>query len=357
MAPDHVDCERLERAVAAFLTYQAAVKHASSHTVQAYRRDLMQFVSYLRSGTAGEAGRAGGEMRPVHIRGFMAHQAARGLSRPSVARKLSCLRTFFRHACLEGTYQADPTAAVRSPKLPRRLPRPLTQPEAARLLDGQPSSRHRWELIERDVAILETLYGGGVRASELVGLDLRDLDLARGMLKVMGKGSKERLVPVGQKAIAALDRYLRHGRPELLRKRSGPGSGPPGGQAVFLNARGDRLTRRSLHRVVREAACAAGSGGVSPHTWRHSYATHLLEGGADLRVVQELLGHTSLRSTQVYTKVSAERLRAVYDRAHPHARQATAEADPAAVAAATVATAAATVTGKGPAGAERSEPV
>ncbi len=311
VASDPFDLGKLELAISSYLDYMQ-VKHASPHTLEAYRRDLGQFLASLASASDPQQV-LDAEIRPAAVRRFMADKTADKLARSSVARKLSCLRSFFRYACVEGYYKADPTKLVRSPRLPRRLPRPLTQSEAARMLDRKAPAPLRPELAERDVAIMETLYAGGVRASELVGLDLRDLDLSRGMLKVMGKGGKERLVPVGSKAIAALGRYLQGSRPRLL-----SGATDPDPQAVFLNSKGGRLTRRSLHRVVRYSAAGFDGGfAVSPHTWRHSFATHLLERGADLRVVQELLGHASLRSTQIYTKVSAERLRLVYERAHP----------------------------------------
>lgn len=316
LASNRVRERKLDRAIRSFLDYEKAVRNASDNTVEAYGTDLTQFCDCIHNQE--QAIMAVKDIRPAHIRQFMAQQAPT-ITRQSMARKLSCLRTFFAYACTEGLCREDPTKTIRSPKLPRRLPRPLTQPEAARLIDEHEPVTDRWELTLRNVAILETLYGGGIRASELVGLTLYDVDLGRGMLKVMGKGSKERLVPVGSKAVEALTTYINLARAKL---RAGASGNVPDEdlKAVFLNTRGGRMTRRTLQRVVEASAAAAGLD-ASPHTWRHSYATHLLERGADLRSVQELLGHTSLRSTQVYTKVSAEHLRTVYEGAHPRSRR------------------------------------
>jgi integrase/recombinase XerC len=313
MASNRVGSRRLDRAIKTFLDHEK-VKNASENTIKAYESDLTQFCKCILDRE--QATPAVKDIRPAHIRQFMAQQAPK-ISRPSMARKLSCLRTFFAYACTEGICKEDPTTTISSPKLPRRLPRPLTQPEAARLLDQHEPATGRPEIALRNLAILETLYGGGIRASELVGLDLHDVDLWQGMLKVMGKGGKERLVPVGSKAVEALGGYIGSARAKLRAGGSGGSSiADKDLNAVFLNTRGGRMTRRSLQRIVEASAAAAGLD-ASPHTWRHSYATHLLERGADLRSVQELLGHTSLRSTQVYTKVSSERLRAVYEEAHP----------------------------------------
>lgn len=289
---------------AEYLRYLAVVRRASSHTVDAYRRDLGQFAAYCRQ-------RQVADPSATEVRGFMAEVLARGLARKTVARKLSCLRSLFAYGVQHELCAHDPTKGIRSPRLPRKLPRPLTQPEAAQALAAT-SSKQPPALSLRDQAMVEMLYASGIRASELVGLDLDDLDLGRGIVKVMGKGSKERLVPLGRPAIGALRLYLAQGRPVLRAKDQHKTD------AVFLNARGGRLTRRSLGRIVNRHGCQIDRPRpVTPHTWRHSFATHLLERGADLRSVQEMLGHASLRSTQVYTQVSAERLREVYESSHP----------------------------------------
>jgi integrase/recombinase XerD len=212
----------------------------------------------------------------------------------------------------EGLLDTDPSDDVSSPRVPQGIPKALSEAEVERLLDAVPGDGPR---PQRDRAILETLYGGGLRISELVGLDLGDLDLHAGLLRVLGKGSKERVVPVGRKARATLEEYLADGRPALDRARSRVDR-----SALFLNARGGRLTRQGAWLIVRGAGDRAGlRGRLYPHVLRHSCATHMLDHGADIRVVQELLGHASLSTTQVYTRVSPERLLAAYEAAHPRA--------------------------------------
>lgn len=298
---------RARRAVAPFFA-SLKVRNFSPNTVEAYRRDLEQFFDFC-----GRHEKA--QVSHRLIRDFLADRMSCGAGRSTLARKLSALRSFYRFAQTRGYLGENPTVLVRSPRLPRRLPRPLTQGQAQAVLEGPEGQARSPALDCRNRAIIETLYATGVRASELVGLDRRDLDLDRGLLKVTGKGNKTRLVPVGSKAIGALRRYLCDGRPQHVRP-----SPAADRDALFLTVRGHRLSRRDVHRIVRrECAGLETERPVGPHTWRHSYATHLLERGADLRSVQELLGHASLRSTQVYTKVTAERLREVYERAHPRA--------------------------------------
>ncbi|HKA92687.1 MAG TPA: tyrosine recombinase, partial [Acidimicrobiia bacterium] len=232
----------------------------------------------------------------------------------SVARALVAVRSFHRFCLEEGLLAVDPSEEVGAPRVPQGIPKALTEAEVEALL-GAVVGDTAGAL--RDRAILETLYGTGIRISELVGLDRRDLDLD-GLVRVLGKGSKERIVPVGRSARDALGAYLAHGRPQLVRPRRTTGGD---GEAVVLNVRGGRLSRQSCWKIVRAAGERAGlTGRLSPHVLRHSCATHMLERGADIRVVQELLGHASISTTQVYTKVSPERLRAVYEAAHPRAR-------------------------------------
>jgi integrase/recombinase XerD len=229
----------------------------------------------------------------------------------TVARMLSTVRTFHRFVVREGLLEDDPTAGVVRPRLPRALPHPLTVGEVAGILEA-PRTEEPAGL--RDRAILELLYGAGLRVSELTSLDVDDLDLEAASVRVLGKGGKERDVPVGRMARDAVAAYLTRGRPAL--------AGPRSRAALFLNARGGRLTRQSCSRLLDAHARASGiRRTVTPHDLRHSFATHLLEGGADVRVVQELLGHASVATTQIYTLVTSEHLRTAYDAAHPRARR------------------------------------
>src|SRR5581483_3397080 len=238
-------------------------------------------------------------------------------SSASIARMLVAVRSFHRFCVDEGLLPADPTEAVQGPKVPAGIPKALTEAEVEAVLGSIVGDT---PTALRDRAILELLYASGARISELVGLDRADLDLEHGAMRVFGKGAKERVVPVGRAALAAAQDYLARGRPHLERPRARRTD------ALFLNVRGGRLTRQGCWNIVRKAAeRVAMSDRMSPHVLRHSCATHLLDHGADLRVVQELLGHASLSTTQIYTKVSPERLRAVYDQAHPRARLAARE--------------------------------
>jgi integrase/recombinase XerD len=226
-----------------------------------------------------------------------------------VVRTLSSVRAFYRFLLRDGKISSDPTAAVIRPKLPRSLPKPLSVDDVARVLAHPDRSAKGL----RDRAVLETLYGAGLRISELVGLDVDDLDLQEGSVRVLGKGGKERDVPIGRYARDAISAYLTRVRPQIVTARSR--------SALFLNLRGGRLTRQGCTGIIQQHAAGAGiRKRVSPHTFRHSFATHLLDGGADVRVVQELLGHASVATTQVYTLVTREHLREVYFTSHPRAR-------------------------------------
>ena len=238
------------------------------------------------------------------VRGYLADLHDRGLARTSIARRLATLRSFFRFLMRRGRVRVNPAREVRTPSLPGRLPAHLPIDQSQALFRHPPGD----EVADRrDRAILEVLYATGVRVAELAGLDMEDTDLGEGSVRVLGKGRKERIVPLGSKAVDAVRAYL-GGR---------EGSRGP----LFRNARGGRLTVRSLHRIVRARARAAGlAGRVTPHTLRHTFATHLLDAGADLRLIQELLGHARLATTQRYTHVSADRLAKVYDAAHPRAK-------------------------------------
>ncbi len=283
------------------------------NTVQSYRRDLRRYVSYL----AAEGVDDPAVVCEQHVSAFLAR--LRGgddehppLSAGSAARAVVAVRGLHRFLLREGSIATDVAAAVRPPAPARRLPKALPVGDVEAILSAAGAAGT--VLAMRDQALLELLYGTGARISETVGLDVDDLDLTDASVLLRGKGGRDRVVPVGSYAAAALDAYLVRARPGLVRA----GVGTP---AVFLNARGGRLSRQSAWTVLARAAERAGvTAGVSPHTLRHSYATHLLDGGADVRVVQELLGHASVTTTQVYTLVTVDRLREVYATAHPRAR-------------------------------------
>jgi integrase/recombinase XerD len=298
--------------ISRFMDYLSVERGLAKNTLDAYGRDLARYSAYLQAKGVTDATEADENI----VSGFVAFRAGSEYAegrryRPSsVARSLAAVRMFHLFLLREGEAEGNPSEAVVRPKVPRTLPRPLSLEEVEAILrapgEADPAGI-------RDRAILETLYGAGLRISELVGLDVDEVDLDEGSVRVMGKGSKERLVPLGRFAVAALESYLTRARPTLAGSRSGA--------AVFLNQRGGRLTRQGATRVLKGAATGAGlTKRVTPHTLRHSFATHLLEGGADVRVVQELLGHASLATTQIYTLVTGERLREEYFSSHPRAR-------------------------------------
>ncbi|MEV6348472.1 site-specific tyrosine recombinase XerD [Actinoplanes sp. NPDC051851] len=297
----------LDRAITAYLDHLGVERGLSGNTLASYRRDLDRYAGHLAEAGVGDLA----EVRAAHVTGHLAALRDGGLASSSAARAISAVRGLHRFAARERLVAQDVAAAVRPPSPPRRLPKALDVDQVTRLLavPGEDTA-----LGLRDRALLEFLYGTGARISEAVGADIDDLQLevdAAALLR--GKGGRTRLVPVGGYARAALDAYLVRARPEL----ASSGRGTP---AIFLNARGGRLSRQSAWTVLQKCAATAGLPSVSPHTLRHSYATHLLDGGADVRVVQELLGHASVTTTQVYTLVTVERLREVYATAHPRAR-------------------------------------
>jgi site-specific recombinase XerD len=307
-------------ALAAFLLALRA-RDASEHTLRSYETAVAAYLEWLR-----ERGADWRHPGRTDLRAYVAHLAA-GTARTSVSQRLAAIRSFHRWAARAELAPGDPWGAIARPRLPRRLPRVLELDQIERLLaavedeaDAARGIPHDLAeaLRHRDRAMVETAYAAGLRISELAAADLPSLDLARGELRVMGKGRKERIGLLGRPAVAALDAYLDLGRPELLRHRRTPGPDP---EAIFLNRDGESIGVRGLRYRI-DALCRAAElpEGVSPHTLRHSFATHLLDGGADLRVVQELLGHESLATTQVYTHVSPTRLRAAYAAAHPRAR-------------------------------------
>jgi integrase/recombinase XerD len=297
-----------------YLDHLTVERGLADNTLSAYRRDLRRYLAFLEARGVGSLDR----VEPGTIRSFIASISAathgpdgEPYRATSVSRTLSAVRMYHRFAVREGLAADDPTAGVVRPRLPRALPHPLTVGEVASILEA-PRVEEPAGL--RDRAILELLYGAGLRVSELTGLDVDDLDLEVGSVRVLGKGGKEREVPIGRMARDAIDAYLTRGRPAL--------AGPRSRAALFLNARGGRLTRQSCARLLDTHARAAGiRRRVTPHDLRHSFATHLLEGGADVRVVQELLGHASVATTQIYTLVTAEHLRSAYYTSHPRARR------------------------------------
>jgi integrase/recombinase XerD len=285
----------------------------SRNTLEAYRSDLAQFGLYL-----GRLGRDPLDIRPPEVAGFISELADGREGKAPVAsttlqRKIACLRSFYRHLRREQLIDHDPTTDLRPPRSPNRLPKVLSRDEVSRLL-AQPTGNSPAAL--RDRALLETMYACGLRATEAITLTLFELDLEAGMLRARGKGSKERLVPVGRKAVETLDAYLRRGRPRLV--------GLADEARVFLNLRGGGLSRQGLYKIVQGHARTAGlEHRMSPHTLRHTFATHLLAGGCDLRSLQEMLGHADIGTTQIYTHLSVDRLRDVYFDAHPRAQIAT----------------------------------
>ena len=305
----------LGSSVERFLDHLAVGRGLSRHTLEAYRRDLTRFASFLRARGIADPAAAGEAAIAAFVHHLSESEYAPGQPyRPSsVARSLAAVRSFHRFLVREGDSAADPAEGVARPKVPRNLPRPLTVDEVSALVSAPGDEGGPVAL--RDRAILETLYGAGLRISELVGLDVDDVDLEEGSVRATGKGSRERVVPLGRYAVRALQAYLVRARPTLAGARSGA--------ALFLNQRGGRLTRQGCTNIVKAMARRAGiRKRVTPHMLRHSFATHLLEGGADVRVVQELLGHASLATTQIYTLVTDDRLREVYFDAHPRARRA-----------------------------------
>ena len=303
----------MRRLIHRFLEHLQGERQVSPQTLRAYEYDLVTFHEFLARDFLGKEPE---EVRPrdvdaLAVRSFLAALTRRGLSKRSQGRALSAVRSLFRFACLEGVMPANPAQGVRTPKVPKTLPRHLRPGEVEELIEAPAGDE---PLVRRDRAILELLYAAGLRVSELVGLDWPDVDLSARVLRVMGKGSKERMVPFGRPAAEALRRWLEVW--EAARDATDDG------EPVFLNRQGTRLTDRSVRRVIdRWVEAAAVARGVHPHTLRHTFATHLLENGADLRAIQELLGHSSLSTTQKYTHLEVERLLSVYRDSHPRARR------------------------------------
>ncbi|MFB3883314.1 MAG: tyrosine recombinase [Armatimonadota bacterium] len=320
----------MDQLLDAFLAELRDGRAASEATVRAYADDLQQVAAFLREQKLASEWQ---EVRPAHLRRFLAHLHSQNYARTSIARKLSSLRAIYRYLRAHGKANADPTVGITSPRQRRRLPRFLYQEDVEKLL-AAPDKETPLGL--RDRAVLETLYATGLRVSELAALTLEQCCPGRGLreardavaseLRIIGKGGRERVVIVGSKAQEAIEHYLAEGRPHLLRRSTAQPRVESRESRVtakaeprlFLNSRGGPLTSRSIRRVVhRHLLRACAQHGIGPHALRHTFATHLLEAGADLRAVQELLGHASLSTTQIYTHLTRRRLREVYDQAHP----------------------------------------
>lgn len=297
----------MEDAIQTFVMHLQVERNASQETIRNYRSDLHQLSRFLRRKKPAKV--RVDSITSDDIRAYLHSLDRQGDKASSLARKLACLRSFFRFLLREQVLQTNPTETLRSPRLPKSLPRVLTKDDAAALMTFPSESS---PLSLRDRALLETLYSTGARVSEVVGLNLKDLDEADGIVCLRGKGRKERMVPIGDLALQAIREYRKSLKPS---PRVCHPSSP-----IFLNHRGGRLTTRSVAYMVSRYSSRLIGGAVSPHALRHSYATHLLDEGADLRSIQELLGHASLSTTQKYTHVAMDQLLAVYDRAHPRAR-------------------------------------
>jgi integrase/recombinase XerD len=290
-----------------FLAYLELERGVSRNTLQSYRSDLLQFGTFLEGRE-----RSAESAEPQDVAEFLTGLAAtEGAATATIQRKAACLRSFYRHLRREGVRDSDPTAGISTPRKSQKLPHVLGRAEVQRLLE-QPKGTEPIAL--RDRALLELMYACGLRASEAITLEPGNLDLTDRVARVRGKGDKERIVPIGSEAVKAVQAYLRRGRPALVGAREE--------QRLFVNFRGGALTRQGLYKVIAKHARSAGlAGKMSPHTLRHTFATHLLSGGCDLRSVQEMLGHADISTTQLYTHLSSEHLKDAYFKAHPRARR------------------------------------
>jgi integrase/recombinase XerD len=296
----------MQKQVEEFLHFVAVERGYSDHTVAAYRNDLFQFLTYL----ADEGVPSWHDVGRAHILDYILHLQGREYASSTVARKVAAVKSFFHFLVADGVLPDDPTVAVDSPPADKHLPHPLSPGQMARLL-AEPAKSSTAKA-SRDRALLELMYATGMRATEVIGLEVDAVDLEAGTVRCMGKGKKERVLPMYERAVEALRAYLENGRAKLLCGRDET--------ALFVNHRGRPLTRQGLWLIVKEYAAAAGiERRVTPHVLRHSFATHMLDGGAGLREVQELLGHSNIASTQIYTEVSTRRKREAYDQAHPRA--------------------------------------
>ena len=314
----------MDDAIRAFVTFLDLERGASSETLRGYQSDLRQFMAFCQSFQNSRS-------NPVHpasvdsltIRGYLRWLDQKGEKKSSLARKLATLKSFYKFLLKESWTEVNPAAPVRSPQQGKRLPKVLTKDQANALMDTPLGDS---VAASRDKAILETLYSTGARVSEVVGLNWDDVDLETGIVRLQGKGKKERVVPIGDLAVDAIQAYRRHLSQKKVKRFRGKNVLPSyeadqrtGMVPLFENNRGGRLSARSVERMVKRSSQSLQGGSVTPHTLRHSFATHLLDEGADLRAIQEMLGHASLATTQKYTHVATDHLMQVYDRAHPRA--------------------------------------
>ena len=302
----------LDQSVRDFLVYLTAVKGFSSNTSEAYRSDITQLTQWLESPPEGsDAPQSWADVSREQLLGYISHLKSREYAVTTIARKIAAVKSFFSYMTNHGLVDTDPSEGLTSPKVGRSLPSPLGVEEVEVLLN-QPRGNSAPEAM-RASAMLEMLYATGMRVSELVSLSVADVNLEEGYVRCRGKGYKERIIPIYPEAVRSLRAYIDEARPRLRRRRDEP--------ALFLNRRGNRLTRQGFWLLLKGLAAEAGiSHSITPHTLRHSFATHLLRGGAALRHVQELLGHSSISTTQIYTRLAHDQLRDEYDRAHPRAR-------------------------------------
>ena len=296
----------MEQMVDTYLLHLKVERGLAKNTLDSYRRDLKKFVGYLRRNGINTLNEVDRRM----IMSFMEDLHNQHRAPATISRNLAAIRSFYSFLTQESLVKANPTTELDAPKIPKRLPNVMTVSQVAILME-QPNGNNAAGL--RDKAMLELLYATGIRVSELVDLNLVDVNLEMGFLRCLGKGSKERIVPMGKSAIEAVGAYLQKGRGKLIRNSED--------QAVFVNIHGGRLTRQGFWKILKKYVRQAGfQGDITPHTLRHSFATHLLENGADLRAVQEMLGHSDISTTQIYTQVTAIHLRDVYQQSHPRAK-------------------------------------
>ena len=297
--------------IESFLNYLTVEKGFSQNTALAYHNDLYQLAGFVEDEAAKRGstpswagfGRQG-------VLSYLLNLKERNYAATTIARKVAAMRSFFEFMVNEGNIKDNPSQNIASPKVGRALPKPISISQVRRLLD-EPARQSKSEA-QRDTAILHLLYASGMRVSELVSLNLNDVDLVGGFVRCFGKGHKERIIPIAPRAAQAVDDYLKELRPRLIHSPEEP--------ALFLNARGERLTRQGLWQILKEYAKSVGLEGITPHTLRHSFATHMLSGGADLRSVQELLGHANISTTQVYTHLTTDHIRQTYEKSHPRAK-------------------------------------
>lgn len=300
----------MQASIEQFLDYLAVEKGYSTNTIAAYRNDLTQFAEYLMNLPAESRPESWDQVDRSRIVDYMLYLKEREYASSTVARKVAAIKSYFHHLKDEGVISEDPTLALESPKVKKHLPKAISVEEIARLL-AEPAKSDTPKAL-RDSALLEVLYATGMRVTELVSLNVSDVDLQASTLRCVGKGGRERIVPIYDHAARALARYLEEGRPKLLRDKTE--------EALFVNHRGRRLTRQGLWLIIKHYVEAVGiEDEVTPHTLRHSFATHMLHGGAKLRDVQKLLGHANISTTQVYTQVTGDHLREAYNEAHPRA--------------------------------------